>query len=123
MPMSFYDRTGRAVAYTEDDVNLFLYSGAPAGYIIDGSVYSYSGRHLGTIRSGWLRDHAGCSVLFTDEAASGGPELPEKRVKPRKQLKKAKPPKEHREPAPPRAEDSSEWSPAFSTSPETFFLS
>lgn len=119
MPMTFYDRAGKAVAYTEDDVHLFLFSGYPVGYIVDGSVYSYSGRHLGTFRAGWLRDHAGACVFFTDEAAAGL-ELPEKRVKPPKLLKKPKPPKGRREPAPPWAEDGTEWS---ELSGETFFIS
>ena len=120
MPMTFYDRAGKAVAYTEDDVHLFLFSGYPVGYIVDGSVYSYSGRHLGALRTGWLRDHAGACVFFTDDAAGGGLELPEKRVKPPKLLKKPKPPKGRREPAPPRAEDGTEWS---ELSGETFFIS
>jgi len=118
MPMTFYDRTGKAAAYTEDDVHLFLFSGHAAGYIIDGAVYSYSGRHLGTIRAGWLRDHAGECVFFTEGAVERGLELPEKRVKPPKLLKKPKPPKGRREPAPPRAEDGGGWS---ELSPETFF--
>jgi hypothetical protein len=119
MPMSFYDRAGKAVAYTEDDVHIFLYTGHPAGYIADSSIYTYAGRHLGTIRAGWLRDPAGRSVFFTDEAvAAGGLELPEKRVKPPKLLKKPKPPRGRREPAPPRADDGDGWS---ELPPDTFF--
>jgi hypothetical protein len=118
MPMTFYDRAGKAVAYTEDDVHLFLFSGYPVGYIIDGSIYSYSGRHLGTLRAGWIRDHTGQTVFFTDAADSQ--DLPEKRVKPPKLLKKPKPPKGRREPAPPRAEDGTGWS---ELSSETFFIS
>ncbi len=119
MPMTFYDREGRAVAYTEDDVHLFLYSGHPIGYIVDGSLYSFPGRHAGTIRSGWLRDHDGRAVLFTDEAVlTASLSLPEKRTKPRKLLKKTKPPKGHREPAPLRPEEADGWS---ELSVETFF--
>lgn len=120
MPMTFYDRTGKAVAYTEDDVHIFLYSGYPVGYLADGSVYSYSGRHLGTLCAGWLRDHGGHCVFFTDEAAALGPELPQKRLRPPKLLKKSKPPKGRREPAPPRFDDTQEWS---QLSSETFFIS
>jgi hypothetical protein len=120
MPMTFYDRSGKAVAYTEDDVHLFLFSGFPVGYLLDGGVYSYSGRHLGTIRAGWLRDPTGACVFFTDGAVEGDLELPPKRAKPPKLLKKPKPPKGRREPAPPRAEDSPGWS---ELSSETFFIS
>lgn len=120
MPMTFYDRSGKPVAYTEDDVHIFLYLGYPAGYLFGGSVYSYSGRHLGTVRTGWIRDHAGNGVFFTDEAMNGGLPLPQKHVKPPKLLKKPKPPKGRRETPPPQAEDTGEWS---AHSSETFFIS
>lgn len=119
MPMTFYDRSGKPVAYTEDDVHIFLYSGYPVGYFYDGSVYSYSGRHLGTLRTGWIRDHAGACVFFTDEAMENGLAFPPKHVKPPKLLKKPKPAKGRREAPPPRAEDAAEWSPSSS---ETFFI-
>ena len=120
MPITFYDSTGRAVAYAEDDVHVYLYSGRPVAHIIEGSVYTYSGRHLGTLRAGLLRDHAGRCVFFTDDAAAGGSALPEKRLKPPKLLKKPKPPKDRREPAPDRPEEAEGWS---ELSPETFFTS
>jgi hypothetical protein len=107
--MTFYDRSGKAVAYTEDDVHIFLYSGAPTAYLYSGSVYSSAGRHLGTLRTGWVRDHTGGCVYFTDEALHGGPEPPEKLAKPRKLLKKPKPTKGSRETPPPRPEDRAEW--------------
>jgi hypothetical protein len=119
MPMTFYDRSGKPVAYTEDDVHVFLYSGYPVGYLYDSSVYSYSGRHLGTLRAGWIRDHAGDRVFFTD-AVSSGPPLPSKLVKPPKLLKKPKPAKGRREAPPPRAEDTEEWS---AHPVEKFFIS
>jgi hypothetical protein len=123
MPMTFYDRSGKPVAYTEDDVHIFLYSGYPVGYLYDGSVYSYSGRHLGTLRTGWIRDHAGACVFFTDfteDAMNGGPPLPAKLVKPPKLLKKPKPAKGRREAPPPRADDAAEWSAHLA---EKFFIS
>ena len=111
MPMTFYDRTGKAVAYAEDDVHIFLYTGHPVGYIVEGSLYAFSGRHLGTIRSGWIRDSAGQAVLCTDEAvAADGVEPPQKHVKPPKLLKKPKPTKDRRAPAPPRPDDTAGWS-------------
>ena len=120
MPITFYDHTGKAVAYAEDDVHVYLYSGRPVAHIIEGSVYTYGGRHLGTLRAGLLRDHAGRRVFFTDDAAADGSVLPEKRLKPPKLLKKPKPPKDHREPAPDRPEDADGWS---ELSSEAFFTS
>lgn len=119
MPMTFYERSGKPVAYTEDDVHIFLYSGYPVGYLFDGSVYSYSGRHLGTLRTGWIRDHSGACVFFTDDAMDNGLPAPPKHVKPPKLLKKPKPPKGRRETPPPRADDATEWS---QHSSETFFI-
>jgi 4-fold beta flower protein len=119
MPMTFYDRAGKAFAYAEDDVHIFLYTGHPAGYIVDGSVYAFSGRHLGTLRAGWLRDHAGKAVLCTGEAvAADGLEPPLKLDKPPKLLKKPKPAKGHRETAPHRSDDEPGWS---ETPPEALF--
>lgn len=120
MPMTFHDRSGKPVAYTEDDVHIFLYSGYPVGYLYDSSVYSYSGRHLGTLRMGWIRDHAGDRVFFTDEAMHSGPPPPPKHVKPPKLLKKPKPAKGRREAPPPRADDTDEWS---QHAAEKFFIS
>ena len=120
MPMTFYEHSGKPIAYTEDDVHIFLYTGYPVGYLFDDSVYSYSGRHLGTVRMGWIRDHAGNGVFFTDEALNGGPPLPQKQVKPPKLLKKPKPLKGRREAPPPRAEETAEWS---AHSSERFFIS
>lgn len=120
MPMTFYDRSGKPVAYTEDDVHIFLYSGYPVGYLYDGSVYSYSGRHLGTLRTGWIRDHAGTRVFFTDEAMNHALPLPAKLMKPPKLLKKTKPAKGRRETPPPRPEEAEEWS---ELSAEKFFIS
>jgi hypothetical protein len=119
MPRTFYDRSGKPVAYTEDEVHIFLYTGYPAGYLYDSAVYSYTGRHLGMLRSGWIRDHTGACVFFTEEATGGGPPLPELQAKPRKLLKKAKPPKGRRETPPPRADDLTEWS---GQAAETFFV-
>ncbi|HBL31293.1 MAG TPA: hypothetical protein DD490_31075 [Acidobacteria bacterium] len=110
MPMTFHDRTGKPAAYTEDDVHIFFYSGAPAGYSFDGAVYTYPGRHLGTIRTGWVRDHDGRCVFFTDEALNSSLPQPEKLAKPPKLIKKPKPAKGRRETPPPRPADLDEWS-------------
>lgn len=82
----FYDESGRAVAYTEDGEHIFGYSGVPLAYVEGDSVYSYSGAHLGWYLDGWIRDHAGACVYFT-EAATGGPIKPMRAVKPVKGVK------------------------------------
>ena len=76
----------------------------------DGSVYTYPGRHLGTIRTGWVRDHDGRCVFFTDEALNSSLPQPEKLAKPPKLIKKPKPAKGRRETPPPRPADLDEWS-------------
>lgn len=45
MPMEFYSKTGEPVAYSEDDEHLYLFSGAPVGYIIEDAVYAFNGTH------------------------------------------------------------------------------
>lgn len=48
---TFYNRRGHAVAYLDDDdISIYLYSGAPVAWLSEHSVYSYSGKHLG-----WLK--------------------------------------------------------------------
>lgn len=88
--MVFYNKEGRPVAYCEDDAHVYLYDGTPVGYFDGDSLYSYSGTHLGWLLSGWVRDHEGSCVFFTDDAASG-PTKPLKQLKPLKGLKQLRP--------------------------------
>lgn len=64
MVTTFYNRHGRAIAYTEDGEYLYLYSGTPVGYFSDDSVYSFSGHHLGRFNDGWIRDNSGACVFL-----------------------------------------------------------
>jgi hypothetical protein len=41
----------------------------------NGSIYDYSGRHIGWLQDGWIRDRDGNAVLFSAEAM-GGPLKP-----------------------------------------------
>lgn len=109
MDITFYDRSGRPVAYSEDKVHIFLFSGHAVGFIHDKSLYDYSGKHLGWLNNGWVREHSGRCVLFT-EKSRGGPEKPIKSIKPRKNVKQVKPPKGVRQERRSRPTASKSWS-------------
>lgn len=88
--ISFYDKNGKPIAYSEDDVHIFLFTGEPRAYIDGISIYSYPGKHIGWFIDGWIRDHSGNCVMFS-EKASGGPIKPIKQIKPIKGIKQIKP--------------------------------
>ncbi|SHI96546.1 hypothetical protein SAMN02745671_02261 [Anaerovibrio lipolyticus DSM 3074] len=117
--MTFYDSTGRAVAYTEDNENIYLYSGDPVGYLYGNLVYSYKGTQLGRFENGWIRDKRGDCAFFTEAARGDGPTKPVKQVKPVKGLKKLMPIKGIRHVPFLKTVDSLSWS---SLSDERFFL-
>ena len=117
--MTFYDSTGRAVAYTEDNENIFLYNGVPVAYLYGNLVYSYKGTQLGRFKNGWIRDKSGCCAFFTDNARGNGPIKPVKHVRPVKGLKQLKPPRGLRHIPAVKAVDSLSWS---TISGERFFM-
>ncbi len=69
--MNLYELSGLPVAYSDDGVHIFLYSGQAVAYFVGDSVYAFSGRHLGWRHSGWIIDHDGNSVLFSEQAEQG----------------------------------------------------
>ncbi len=87
--LTYYDSSGKPIAYTEDNTHIYLFSGEPVAYIDNGSVYSFSGRHLGRFENGWIRDNDGRCVFFTEQA-TGGPMKPIKMMKPMKMMKQMK---------------------------------
>ena len=94
MAQTFFDRQGSPIAYSDDDVNIYLYSGRAAAYIDGGSIHAFSGKHLGTLRRGWVRDSDGHCVFFTERAISAsGPPMPTMRAQPTKNVKKPPPAK------------------------------
>ena len=105
----FYNEAGEAVAYSEDGVHIYLYSGIPVAYFDKNSIYSYSGRHLGWFEDGWIRDN-NCDCVFFIENAKGGPLKPLKKLKPLKGLKKLKPLKKLKELKPLKPVKSLNWS-------------
>ena len=92
MELTFYDRSGKACSYTEDGIHIFLFSGHAAGFIHEDSIYDYSGRHLGWLVDGWVREHTGRCVFYTD-GASDGPQKPRSQDEPTKVVKQIPPAK------------------------------
>lgn len=108
--MTFYDSYGNAVAYTEDDGSIYLFSGAPVAYLYENKVYGYNGHHLGWFDNGWVRDKRGHCVFFTENATGSGPVKPIKRITPIKHLKRVKPVKNGKHVASVRPVKTMSWS-------------
>jgi hypothetical protein len=111
MQVIFYNEKGSAVAYLDDNKVIYLFSGQPVGYLHEGSIYSFSGRHLGRFANGWLRDNEGRCALFTGDARGFGPTKPTMRTAPTKHTKKTVPIPVVPEIAPLRPTDKLAWSP------------
>jgi len=107
--ITFYDRHGVPVAYSEDLETIYLFSGKPVAYFQNDSVYAFYGRHLGWFLNGWIRDHNGDAVYFT-EIAQGGPLKPLKQLKPLKSLRLLRPLKSLRALKPLKPIKSFNWS-------------
>ncbi|MHA2006404.1 MAG: 4-fold beta flower protein [Promethearchaeota archaeon] len=99
MSYTFYNKIGTPSAYSDDKVHIFLFSGETIGYISKESVYSYTGRHLGFFKDGWIRDNNGKCVLFIESAKNGperrkqdiGPVISQKKEIPNKATPEEKP--------------------------------
>ena len=117
--MTFYDSTGRAVAYTDDNENIYLYNGVPVAYLYYNLVYSYRGIQLGRFENGWVRDKRGACAFFTENARGNGPIKPIKHVRPVKCMKQLKPIKRIRHIPIVKTIDLFSWS---NISDERFFL-
>jgi hypothetical protein len=109
MSIDFYDRNGNPVVYTVDGTHIFTFPGEPVAYLHNGSVYSFSGVHLGWLDAGLIRDRTGSVVLFTP-GARGGPRKPLRKLKPLKGLRRLRPLKALRQLRPLRPLDSRSWS-------------
>lgn len=109
MDTVFYDRSGKAVAYTSNSKHIYTFGGRPAAYIDRASIYSYAGKHLGWFRDGWIRDHSGACVFFTKDA-KGGPAKPVKSIKPVKSVRSVKPVRGVKQVRPARPAKSASWS-------------
>ena len=69
-----YNRTGKPVGWITARHILDL-KGSPIAFLVEDSVISYSGRHLGFFDRGLFRDQRGSVVAFLP-GAKGGPALP-----------------------------------------------
>ena len=115
--ITFYDRHGAPIAYSDDLESIYFFSGEPVAYIVGDSIYDFNGNHLGWFTDGWVRDHNGEAVFFT-EISKYGPLKPFKQFKPFKSLKLLKPLKALRELKPLKPFNSPHWS---SLSGDNFF--
>ena len=90
--MTFYNSSGRAVAYLHDDgEHIYLFSGQPVAYLSNDAVYAFNGTQLGWFENGWIRDLTGKCVFFTETSTGSGPIKPVKHVKPVKGVKHVRP--------------------------------
>lgn len=88
--LTFYDAGGRPVAYSDDRRHVYEFGGLPLAYLDGDSVYAFDGRHLGWWSHGWVRDHQGAWVFFTENAV-GGPPTPARQARPVKGYKNVPP--------------------------------
>lgn len=109
MAITFYDRNGGAIAYSDDDVHIFLFSGEPIGYLEAEALYSYRGELMGWFEEGWLRDKDGRCVAYSEQA-TGGPLQPVKARRPSPSVKQTLPTQERRDPRSLRPIHSNAWS-------------
>lgn len=109
MSLDFYDSNGKPIAYTDDGEHIYTFSGRPVAYINQDSIYSFSGKYLGRLENGMIRDNDGCVALFSQNA-TGGPLKPVKQLKPLKGLKALKSLKGLKELKPLKPLSSSTWS-------------
>jgi hypothetical protein len=106
---TFYDRHGSAIAYSDDDVHVFLFDGEPVAYLEDDAMYSYPGELMGWFEDGWLRDKDGRCVAFSEQAQGGPPHSVNER-RPYPALKQALPLQQRRDPRALRPIHSNAWS-------------
>ena len=107
--MNLYELSGLPVAYSDDGIHIFLYAGQAVAYFVGDSVYAFSGRHLGWRHRGWIIDHEGNRVLFTEQAEQG-PDKPIVQDDRKKQYAGQLPEKALRQFEPLRPTISSKWS-------------
>ena len=116
--LTFYDKMGKPIAYTEDGEHIYLFTGKPVAYIYENTVYGFNGHQFGWFENGWIRGLQGACVFYT-ENASGGPVKPVKQVKPVKSVKWVKPVKGVKAVRRVKPVFSYSWSPYYN---EMFFL-
>lgn len=111
MITTFYNSEGRAVAYIDDDGEaIYLYDGSPVAWLSDDGMFAYSGKFLGWLSDGWVRDLRGDCAFFTDSTSGGGPVRPVRQVKPVRGVRGIRPVRGVRQVRPVRPVNSLSWS-------------
>jgi hypothetical protein len=67
----FFDSRGTAVAYFDDDGTAYLWSGEPAAYRDEDSLFGFNGIHLGWLHDDGIYDHEGNLVAAVAERFKG----------------------------------------------------
>lgn len=110
MNIYFFDFKGQPVAYSEDGLHLYLFSGQAVAYLQGELIYDYEGRHLGWFQDGWVMDPDGNYVYFTD-AAEGEPAKKPRKIMPSlKSMKLSAPMKKKRDLPSPKPMRTLNWS-------------
>lgn len=117
MQLTFFDKHGKPVCYTEDGSHLFSFDGTPLAYFHGNSVYTFSGLHLGWLDDGLIRDSYGRCLLFSP-AAHSGPTKPTCYTEPTKSTKQTMSTKGTKQTTPARPTFGLSWS---EITPEQFF--
>lgn len=78
---TLFNQSGTAIAYFDDNFDIYSIDGKPLGYLIDAKVCTYTGKHIGWYIDGWIRDNKGYCVFF-DQTSTGGPSKPTKLLMP-----------------------------------------
>jgi hypothetical protein len=120
MSTVLYDYQGTAIAYSEDGEHIYTFAGRPVGYFKDGSVYAFSGAHLGRLENGLVRDNQGAVVFFTDSVTGTAQHIvrPIRKIKPLKGTRQLLPSKRPAASKPLKPSDVVTWS---AKSGEQFF--
>jgi hypothetical protein len=85
MTLDLYGRGGRASHYVADDGMFYTWGGQPVGFVNGQEIYASSGRHVGRLSNGWVRDRNGNAVAFS-AGAKGGPIPPVPAIPPIKAI-------------------------------------
>ena len=109
--MTFYDYNGEPIAYSEDNIHIYLFTGEPVAYFDRDTVYGFNGKQFGWYYNGWIRDLNGYCVFFTENSTGSGPVKPVKHICPVKCVKHVKPVKSVKEVRRVRPVNCLNWSP------------